>query len=121
MTVRRSTFAKLALAALLLATTACQTFPREPFTARQLAQASPAYRYDFSGQEARDRFADDTRRAAATASDGRFDLLALSGGGANGAWGAGVVTGWTDRPAFEVVTGVSTGALIAPRYRRTAC
>ena len=44
-------------------------------------------------------------------------VLALSGGGANGAWGAGVLVGWSDtgrRPAFAVVTGVSTGALTAP-------
>ena len=43
--------------------------------------------------------------------------LAISAGGANGAYGAGVLIGWTeagDRPAFDVVTGVSTGALIAP-------
>lgn len=44
-------------------------------------------------------------------------LLALSGGGANGAYGAGVLIGWSqrgDRPSFDVVTGVSTGALSAP-------
>lgn len=43
-------------------------------------------------------------------------ILALSGGGANGAYGAGVLIGWTDngRPEFDVVTGVSTGALAAP-------
>lgn len=44
-------------------------------------------------------------------------FLALSGGGANGAFGAGVLCGWTDsrrRPEFRVVTGISTGALIAP-------
>jgi len=43
--------------------------------------------------------------------------LALSGGGANGAFGAGLLVGWTaagDRPEFTIVTGVSTGALIAP-------
>lgn len=43
--------------------------------------------------------------------------LAISGGGANGAFGAGLLCGWTemgDRPEFEVVTGISTGALIAP-------
>lgn len=46
-----------------------------------------------------------------------FNILALSGGGADGAFGAGVLLGWTergDRPEFRVVTGVSTGALIAP-------
>ncbi len=45
------------------------------------------------------------------------ELLLLSGGGANGAWGAGVLNGWTQsgtRPAaFQVVTGVSTGALMS--------
>jgi Patatin-like phospholipase len=40
--------------------------------------------------------------------------LALSGGSDNGAFGAGVLTGWTERPSFKLVTGISTGALIAP-------
>jgi hypothetical protein len=50
------------------------------------------------------------------AAEGR-SILALSGGGANGAYGAGVLVGWTEsgtRPEFSVVTGVSTGALAAP-------
>ncbi len=45
------------------------------------------------------------------------NLLAISGGGADGAFGAGLLSGWTDqgsRPQFQVVTGVSTGALTAP-------
>lgn len=45
------------------------------------------------------------------------DILALSGGGADGAFGSGVLVGWTQsgrRPEFEIVTGVSAGALIAP-------
>jgi hypothetical protein len=44
-------------------------------------------------------------------------VLALSGGGANAAFAAGLLTGWTDartRPTFHVVTGVSAGALAAP-------
>ena len=44
-------------------------------------------------------------------------LLSLSGGGDNGAFGAGLLVGWTahgGRPMFKLVTGVSTGALIAP-------
>lgn len=44
-------------------------------------------------------------------------VLCLSGGGAYGAYSAGVLYGWTcrgDRPRFDVVTGISTGALIAP-------
>ncbi len=45
------------------------------------------------------------------------NLLAISGGGADGAFGAGLLTGWTEagtRPEFKLVTGVSTGALTAP-------
>ena len=44
-------------------------------------------------------------------------LLAVSGGGEDGAFGAGLLCGWTDqgtRPLFDLVTGVSTGALTAP-------
>ena len=43
--------------------------------------------------------------------------LAVSGGGGDGAFGAGLLAGWTKagtRPQFEVVTGISTGALTAP-------
>ena len=45
------------------------------------------------------------------------NFLALSGGGDNGAFGAGFMVGWTaagTRPQFNVVTGISAGALIAP-------
>jgi hypothetical protein len=44
-------------------------------------------------------------------------FLAVSGGGDDGAFGAGLLVGWTQagtRPTFKGVTGVSTGALIAP-------
>jgi predicted patatin/cPLA2 family phospholipase len=44
-------------------------------------------------------------------------FLAISGGSSEGAYGAGVLKGWSargDRPRFEVVTGVSTGSLAAP-------
>ncbi len=46
-----------------------------------------------------------------------LNILALSGGGAEGAFGAGALVGLTrsaSRPSFTVVTGVSAGALIAP-------
>jgi hypothetical protein len=46
-----------------------------------------------------------------------YHALALSGGGENGAFGAGVLCGWTQagtRPEFKLVTGISTGSLIAP-------
>ncbi len=45
------------------------------------------------------------------------NYLAISGGGQRGAFGAGLLCGWTvtgKRPEFDMVTGVSTGALIAP-------
>jgi hypothetical protein len=47
----------------------------------------------------------------------RYNYLAISGGGSDGAFGAGILNGWSakgSRPTFKVVTGVSTGALIAP-------
>lgn len=43
--------------------------------------------------------------------------LAISGGGDNGAFTAGLMNGWTaagTRPQFKLVTGISTEALIAP-------
>src|SRR5262245_19136920 len=50
-----------------------------------------------------------------------FDILIISGGGDWGAFGAGFLKGWGKippgemaRPKFDIVTGVSTGALIAP-------
>jgi predicted patatin/cPLA2 family phospholipase len=45
------------------------------------------------------------------------NLLAISGGAEDGAFGAGLLVGWSDagtRPSFDLVTGVSSGALIAP-------
>lgn len=45
------------------------------------------------------------------------NVLALLGGGEDGAFGAGALAGWSargDRPDFDLVTGISTGALIAP-------
>jgi predicted acylesterase/phospholipase RssA len=65
----------------------------------------------------------DRERAALAASGQPSDplppanFLAISGGGDAGAFGAGLMVGWTqrgNRPEFKVVTGVSAGALIAP-------
>ena len=69
----------------------------------------------------------ETRRAAVVerlaarvaAGDRTVDVLVLSGGGQHGAFGAGFLRGWAARtdspmPAFDVVTGISTGALLAP-------
>jgi len=58
--------------------------------------------------------------AKARAGQRTIDILVISGGGDWGAFGAGVLKGWSRaagehaRPQFDIVTGVSTGALIAP-------
>lgn len=62
------------------------------------------------------------RELAYAAREGRKDVgpanfLAISGGGASGSYGAGLLVAWSElgtRPEFKVVTGVSTGALTAP-------
>jgi predicted acylesterase/phospholipase RssA len=57
------------------------------------------------------------RRAKTKAASAPRYFLALSGGGDDGAFGAGLLVGWSargNRPSFDVVTGVSTGALSAP-------
>ncbi len=94
----------------------CATITREPFNERQQAEAvipgMPQVRFwgDAPG----------TARLMAPAyssPNGERSMLALSGGADNGAYGAGLLGGWTKsgtRPEFSVVTGVSTGALIAP-------
>ena len=60
-----------------------------------------------------ERFADEL----AAGDTPELNYLALSGGGQHGAFGAGVMNAWTDsgeRPVFDAVSGISTGALIAP-------
>ncbi len=56
--------------------------------------------------------------------DGCISALAISGGGADGAFGAGLLCGWTQsgkRPTFKLVTGISTGSLIAQGKRKVDC
>lgn len=60
-----------------------------------------------------------TRQLAAHWRSGKMEInmLSISGGGEDGAFGAGLLNGWTqrgNRPDFSYVTGVSTGGLIAP-------
>lgn len=96
---------------LLLA--ACASQPRVPYTAAEAASARVLDRTDLR------RYADDPASAFRDERPiaGTRTYLALSGGGADGAYGAGVLNGWSEagtRPTFSVVSGVSTGALIAP-------
>jgi hypothetical protein len=107
----------IALAALSLA--ACGSLSRPAFQASDLAGPPPKgladIRFNASDKDAAIQFGDPARKRAQA--QRTFDVLALSGGGSNGAYGAGVLVGWTqrgERPEFDIVTGVSTGALTAP-------
>jgi predicted acylesterase/phospholipase RssA len=77
-------------------------------------QSGSALEQDLMASFAQESAQDFPADAAGTV---RYAHLALSGGGANGAFGAGFLSGWTatgTRPVFKIVTGVSTGALMAP-------
>lgn len=91
----------LVLAVALLAV-GCATRPRPAPPAPQAATAEGRLNGTF------DRF------LLARAGE-ELHVLALSGGGQDGAFGAGVLAGWraAGRPRFDVVTGISTGALQA--------
>jgi hypothetical protein len=68
--------------------------------------------YDPTGSGVRENFA----RALEREKGRPLNVLSISGGGQNGAFGAGFLAGWTEsgrRPAFDMVAGVSTGALMA--------
>jgi hypothetical protein len=98
---------------------ACGSLSRDTYTVHDLAGPPPQglaeLRFNASDSDAAIRFAEPARKRAAV--QRTFDVLALSGGGSNGAYGAGVLAGWTkrgERPEFDIVTGVSTGALTAP-------
>jgi len=100
----------------------CATVDRGVTVPQQLVtEASiPGYkniRYSHGESEHRFRKEFLTALKVGQALDSRVDVLAISGGGADGAFGAGLLCGWTlygDRPKFQVVTGVSTGALASP-------
>lgn len=86
---------------------------RDSFTRQELESAvvlgDPSLR--FWGDSA------ESFRAALDGTPVDGDWVSLSGGAENGAFGAGLLAGWSvagDRPNFSVVTGVSTGALMAP-------
>ncbi|GJD30227.1 hypothetical protein PMNALOAF_1471 [Methylobacterium adhaesivum] len=97
---------------------ACGSTPRIPYTASEAAVASvPGM--DLSVRAYADA-SDKTFTEMAARPENKkvpFAYLALSGGGGDGAYGAGILNGWTEsgkRPEFSLVSGVSTGALIAP-------
>lgn len=74
---------------------------------------------DAFSQDLAQATADELRDASGApgSRDEPASIIAISGGGPLGAFGAGLMKGWTEtgtRPEFKIVTGVSTGALMAP-------
>lgn len=109
----------------------CATLPRldaVPETLQDQAQVTGLAGIRYRGSQATAEIAREgmesvKRELAYLASQGHRGpippavFLAVSGGGDNGAFGAGLLNGWTvagNRPTFKLVTGISTGALIAP-------
>lgn len=121
-------------AALATVLAGCNALPRlgavpDRFAARAVLLGLEDIRYVVGDEEDMQRLSRDVaatwpRERGWLASQGKpvdklppSNLLALSGGGDNGAFGAGLLNGWTTngtRPEFLLVTGISTGALIAP-------
>ena len=108
---------RIVKAVLICTFSAACTLPRAQFDEHQQAKAQ------LPGYPAVRTFADAATDRSAVGSirkveyQGDVALLALSGGGADGAFGAGILNGWSQtkqRPEFTIVSGVSTGALIAP-------
>jgi predicted acylesterase/phospholipase RssA len=88
-----------------------EPIPREPFTAQDESLAAipglPSARF----------WADSEKEFSAALPAGNGPWLALSSGGADGAFGAGLMVGLSaagKRPDYALVTGVSSGALMAP-------
>ena len=93
---------------------AAETDPLDIPYARFYPDGDPAPMIEFARS-----FSERAEALVTTASARNRDVsfLAISGGADDGAYGAGYLVGWSargDRPRFEVVTGTSTGALIAP-------
>ncbi|TDJ71737.1 MAG: patatin-like phospholipase family protein [Proteobacteria bacterium] len=119
----------LVLSSILLFASGCATLPRNAVPVDKIDSAEIVGMPDIRawGGQIAEHFQADAVESVLDESRGEFprdengvpiyDLLALSGGGSNGAFGAGFLYGWTKagtRPNFKLVTGISTGALIAP-------
>jgi len=113
---------KLLVVGALLTLAGCASLARVPSTKEQQAVATipgiPNARvWSDDRADALLARAKSDVRADATGRTLAINVLAISGGGSNGAFGAGLLIGWSDRgtrPEFTVVTGASAGALIAP-------
>ena len=117
---------RLAFIFIMLSLAGCSSLQRKAAVpSQQMGQAQIAglsgVRYLVASQSSIDQMAGDIQdgfkvRDAKTL-NAPANYLSLSGGGDDGAYGAGLLIGWAergDRPQFNLVTGISTGALIAP-------
>jgi len=119
---RRAILTAAALAALLVNIAGCAGAVRTelpPWVSTRAPANAPLYIRTLGPDQQFVEFATDAvgRRLPAPTNEQPTRILALSGGGAGGAFGAGALVGLTQagsRPQFTVVTGVSAGALIAP-------
>lgn len=115
--------------ALALLLGACGSLPRNPVPPQLAQQALIPNMPEVRGwagqpnltleQDLEQSFAQESAQDFPRSADGsvHYSHLALSGGGASGAFGSGFLNGWSStgtRPVFKIVTGVSTGALMAP-------
>ncbi|MFH1339744.1 MAG: patatin-like phospholipase family protein [Pseudomonadota bacterium] len=113
---RHPSLSLLIVSALSFVVAGCASLPRMPYGVADAPSARVLNLTDLR------RYADDPastfrQNGQQAVLRGPRTYLALSGGGADGAYGAGVLNGWTEagtRPSFSIVSGVSTGALIAP-------
>lgn len=104
-------------AALLLTLSGCAAVHRPPTTIPSLLSEADAARA--SERALRDSVVARLARRIIARPDHAADILMLSGGGQNGAYGVGFLRGWRDRrdapmPQFDLVTAISTGAVQAP-------
>ena len=114
---RRPRSALIAAIVLCGSLSACVTLTRASFTADQQAAASPAGFSHVRYNEDDPALADMLRATLKPDDHGDVNTLAISGGGANGAYGAGLLYGWGKagtRPQFQLITGISAGAMAAP-------
>lgn len=101
----------------MLTVSGCVTTGRQIYTASQASTAAVPGFSDFRTYLDAEMPSTDAGHWAPETRGKQKNFLVISGGGAGGAFGVGVLTAWTKkgtRPTFDMVTGVSTGALIAP-------
>ena len=120
------TLHRLTFIFLIFALVGCSSLQRKAAVpSQEMGQAQIAglssVRYMVASQSSIDQMAEDIQTGFKVRDEkilnAPANYLSLSGGGDDGAYGAGLLIGWADRgdrPQFNLVTGISTGALIAP-------